>query len=89
VPVGYVNEDRSHGFVLVLSCRVSSALSLKKGAFETCLIRREREEEGEGRRLPGLTGNEWNCYSCTPLLASMHVLTPAWFGLFDSYPWRA
>jgi len=24
-----------------------------------------------------------------PLLASMHVLTPAWFGLFDSYPWRA
>ena len=75
MPVGYVNEDRSHGFVLVLSCRVSSALSLKKGAFETCLIRREREEEGEGRRLPGLTGNEWNCYFCTTSSSGINART--------------
>ena len=47
MPVGYVNEDRSHAFVLVsfVSYRVRSALSLKKGAFETCLIL--LDEKGE------------------------------------------
>lgn len=34
MPVGYVNEGRSHGFVLVLSCRVRIALSLNKEALE-------------------------------------------------------
>lgn len=41
--VGYVNEDRSHAFVLVsfelsMSSKECSALSLKKGAFEPFLV---------------------------------------------------
>ena len=34
-----------------------------------------REEEGEGRRLPGLTGNEWNCYSCTTSSSGINART--------------